>query len=88
MTKTNALRLALSAAVAASFAVAVAPRTASAEEAAAPTEVKIGGWIETYYQGNLNGPTNGITSLRPFDYREGFNLQNAAVDVDVKRGAD
>jgi hypothetical protein len=87
VTKTNALRLALSAAIAASFAVAVAPRKASAEEAAAPTEVKIGGWIETYYQANLNGPTNGITSLRPFDYREGFNLQNAAVDVDVKRGA-
>jgi len=60
---------------------------ASKTEAPAPTEVKIGGWIETYYQANLNGPTNGITSLRPFDYREGFNLQNAAVDVDVKRGA-
>ncbi len=67
-----------------------------AEEVASPapseptsaTEVKIGAWVETYFQASRGAPTNGLLSLRAFDFREGFNLQNAAIDFDVKKGAD
>ena len=51
-------------------------------------EVKVGGWVETYYSFNANRPANGINSVRAFDIHDGFNLQNAALDVDVKKGAD
>ena len=78
------------------YAQEPAPETAPAAPAAAAApaasttspEVKISGWIETYYLSNLNRPTNGINSLRAFDTHDGFNLQNAAVDVDIKKGAD
>jgi hypothetical protein len=69
-----------------------AERLAHADDvvAAAPAgpEVKVSGWIETYYLSNFNGPSNGINSVRAFDFHDGFNLQNAAVDVDIKKGAD
>lgn len=62
---------------------------ALADDAApASTEVKVGGWIETYYSFNTNRPANGINSVRAFDIHDGFNLQNAALDLDVKKGAD
>lgn len=64
-------------------------RSARADDAPpAVPEVKVGGWVETYYSFNANRPANGINSVRAFDIHDGFNLQNAALDVDVKKGAD
>lgn len=52
------------------------------EVAAQPVEVVIGGYVETFYQWNLNDPDNRITNFRGFDDRHNtFTISNVALDV-------
>jgi hypothetical protein len=59
-------------------AAAVLARTASADS---PT-IAIGGYIEAFYQYNVNQPSNLVTAYRAFDDRSNsFTIDNAVLDV-------
>jgi hypothetical protein len=72
-----------------SIALAVA-RVASAQPAApadAPS-VKVTGYVEAFYQYNVNEPSNLITAYRDFDDRtSSFTIDNAVLDVTGTVGA-
>lgn len=49
--------------------------------------VKLGGYVETFWQWNFNDPSNGVTADRGFDNRhDSFTLDNAAIDLLGTRG--
>ena len=53
----------------------------SRAETTAP-KLSIGGYAETYFQWNINEPSNGITNYRGFDNRhDTFTLSNVAIDA-------
>lgn len=53
---------------------------------AAAEPLQLGGWVETYYQWNLNRPSNGITNMRGFDNRHN-TLTLSAVALDARWSA-
>ncbi len=49
---------------------------------ALPPALKVGGYVEGFYQWNFAKPRNGITNFRAFDNRhDSFTLANVALDV-------
>src|SRR5512141_1872659 len=58
-----------------------------ATSAPAPA-LKLGAYLETYFQWNLRDPSNGVTALRSFDARhDSLALSNAVVDATWTKGA-
>lgn len=52
-----------------------------------PPTVTVGGYLEAYYQGHFQNPSNGLTSFRGFDNRSRtFTLSNVALDVKGEQG--
>ena len=47
--------------------------------------LKLGGYVETFYQWNFNNPSNRITNFRGFDNRhDTFTISNAAFDAHIE----
>src|SRR5207244_6181269 len=56
--------------------------------APAPPAIKLGAYLETYFQYNLRDPSNGVTAVRAFDARhDSLAIQNAVVDATWTQGA-
>ncbi|NUP11614.1 MAG: porin [Polyangiaceae bacterium] len=76
------------------LAVSIAPRvlaqTAAEPEPLSPTDelnVTFGGYVEAFYQWNLNDPDNRMTNFRGFDNRhDTFTLSNVALDGQMTYG--
>jgi hypothetical protein len=52
-----------------------------------PFEVTVGGYIEVYYQGHIQNPSNQITNFRGFDNRSRtFTIDNVALDFKGEKG--
>jgi hypothetical protein len=62
-----------------------APAATTAE--GAPLKVTVGGYIEVYYQGHIQNPSNQITNFRGFDNRSRtFTIDNVALDFKGEKG--
>lgn len=63
------------------------PPPSSPSSPAPPVSVKIAGYLEAFYQYNLNRPSNLITAYRGFDDRtNSFTIENAVLDVTAAVG--
>lgn len=68
----------------ASFAMCIAWGTRAEAQ---PSPFTLGGYVEGYYQWNINNPSNGITNFRGFDNRHNtFSLSNVAFGGQVDDG--
>lgn len=76
-------------------AVATSTPTPAAEGAPAPSsgglaptlKLKVGGYVEVFYQLSFNAPSNFITAYRGFDNRSSsFTIDNAVLDVTAELG--
>jgi hypothetical protein len=66
-------------------ALVLIPATAAAEDT--PLKISVGGYLETYYQGHFQDPSNRITNLRGFDNRSlTFTLSNVVLDLRGEKG--
>jgi len=74
-----------------SGAVTSTPAAPAAPEPPAPAlsavKLKISGYVEAFYQLNLNSPSNFVTAYRGFDNRSNsFTIDNAVLDVTGELG--
>src|SRR5260221_10462726 len=58
------------------------------EPVAPPVTLKVTGYVETFYQYNINRPSNLVTAYRDYDDRSSsFTIEDAVLDVTGEVGA-
>src|SRR5215831_5684389 len=73
------------------LAILAAALPAHAQPAAAPAAapaIKLGGYLETYFQWNLRDPSNSVTALRAYDDRhDSLEIENAVIEATWTKGS-